>query len=221
MPFAHFCAARNLENRGEGTAWGRRNGDRDFPGQLIPFGCLVDFKPIAPKPRRLEKGGLKNASERDDHHKADEIPTKDHWIFDEESGKLVRVHVEPRTKLLKADVNIDAPIEHIRLTADRDTRVQYDEENGEMLHSVDWRYGPDSAKELKAPWTGESYFTVKPKEFDPLEDSDYEPEGDDEQADDSGPSDHGEDEYSNVPAMPAQKVDPASKAPKLGPVSKP
>ena len=63
--------------------------------------------------------------------------------------------------------------------------------------------------------------TVKPKEFDPLEDSDYEPEGDDELADDSGPSDHGEDEYSNVPAMPAQKVDPASKAPKFGPVSKP
>ena len=81
--------------------------------------------------------------------------------------------------------------------------------------------GPDSTKELKAPWTGETYFTVKPKEFDPLEDSDYEPEGDDELADDSGPSDHGEDEYSNVPAMPAQKVDPASKAPKFGPVSKP
>ena len=61
-PFAvrAFCAARSLENRGEGTAWGRRNGDRDFPGQLIPSnGCLVDFKPIAPKPRRLEKGGSK------------------------------------------------------------------------------------------------------------------------------------------------------------------
>ena len=60
-PFAvrAFCAARNLENRGEGTAWGKRNDDRDFPGQLIPFGCLVDFKPIAPKPRRLEKGGSK------------------------------------------------------------------------------------------------------------------------------------------------------------------
>ena len=81
--------------------------------------------------------------------------------------------------------------------------------------------GPDSTKELKAPWTGETYFTVKPKEFDPLEDSDYEPEGDDELADDSGPSDHGEDKYSNVPAMPAQKIDPASKAPKFGPVSKP
>ena len=80
-PFAvrAFCAARNLENRGEGTAWGRRSDDRDFPGQLIPFGCLVDFKPIAPTPRRLEKGGFKNASERDDHHKADEIPTKHHW----------------------------------------------------------------------------------------------------------------------------------------------
>ena len=74
------------------------------------------------------------------------------------------------------------------------------------MHSVDWRYGPDSNKELKAPWTGETYFTVKPKEFDPLEDSDYEPEGDDELADDSGPSDHGEDEYSNVPAMPAQRL---------------
>ena len=175
-PFAvrAFCAARNLENRGEGTAWGKRNDDRDFPGQLIPFGCLVDFKPIAPKPRRLKKGGLKNASERDEHHKADEVPTNDHWIFDEESGKLVRVHIEPRTKLFKAD-SVDAPIEHIRLTADRDTWVQYDEENGEMIHSVDWRYGPDSTKELKAPWTGETYFTVKPKEFDPLEDSDYEP----------------------------------------------
>ena len=46
-------------------------------------------------------------------------------------------HVEPRTKLFKAD-SVDAPIEHIRLTADRDTWVQYDEENGEMMHSVDW-----------------------------------------------------------------------------------
>ena len=80
-----------------------------------------------------------------------------------------------------------------------------------MLHSVDWRYGPDSAVDWR------DIFHCKAKRIRSSE----EPEGDDELADDSGPSDHGEDEYSNVPAMPAQKVDPASKAPKFGPVSKP
>ena len=46
----------------------------------------------------------KTASERESCHKADEIPTKDHWIYDGESGELVRARVEPRTKLGISDV---------------------------------------------------------------------------------------------------------------------
>ena len=58
-PFAvrHFSMARNIENRGEGSPWMRRHGDGNFSGVILPFGCLVDFYPIAPKIRRDRKGG--------------------------------------------------------------------------------------------------------------------------------------------------------------------
>ena len=48
-PFAvrHFAMARNIENRG------------NFSGVILPFGCLIDFYPIAPKVRRDRKGGFK------------------------------------------------------------------------------------------------------------------------------------------------------------------
>ena len=37
----------------------RRHGDGNFSGVILPFGCLVDFYPIAPKIRRDRKGGFK------------------------------------------------------------------------------------------------------------------------------------------------------------------
>ncbi|MCP4194819.1 MAG: hypothetical protein GY768_29810, partial [Planctomycetaceae bacterium] len=42
----HFCIANNLTRpvRDGCTAWQLRQGS-EFPGQLLPFGCLVDFKP--------------------------------------------------------------------------------------------------------------------------------------------------------------------------------
>ena len=62
-PFAvrHFSMARNIENRGEGSPWMRRHGNGNFSGVILPFGCLVDFYPIAPKIRRDRKGGVQNA----------------------------------------------------------------------------------------------------------------------------------------------------------------
>ena len=58
-PFAvrHFSMARNIENRGDGSPWMRRHGDGNFSGVILPFGCLIDFYPIAPKIRRDRKGG--------------------------------------------------------------------------------------------------------------------------------------------------------------------
>ena len=47
----------NLENRGDGSPYNKRHKDDPFKGQLLPFGCLVDFFPVAPKPRRPVKGG--------------------------------------------------------------------------------------------------------------------------------------------------------------------
>ena len=60
-PFAvrHFSMARNIENRGDGSPWTRRHGDGNFSGVILPFGCLVDFYPIAPKIRRDRQGGFK------------------------------------------------------------------------------------------------------------------------------------------------------------------
>ena len=51
--------ARNIENRGDGSTWTRRHGDGNFSGVILPFGCLIDFYPIAPKVRRDRKGGFK------------------------------------------------------------------------------------------------------------------------------------------------------------------
>ena len=34
-------------------------GDGNFSGVILPFGCLADFYPIAPKIRRDTKGGFK------------------------------------------------------------------------------------------------------------------------------------------------------------------
>ena len=95
-PFAvsAFCAARNLENQGEGTAWGRRNDDRVFRVNKSHSDVLLTSSP-SPLNRVGSKRGLQNASERENGHKADENPTKDHWTFDGESGKLVRVHIKP------------------------------------------------------------------------------------------------------------------------------
>ena len=60
-PYAtkYFAVARNVENRGGGSAWSKRHAPLPFNGKLLPFGCLVDFFPVAPKPRRVEKGGSK------------------------------------------------------------------------------------------------------------------------------------------------------------------
>ena len=60
-PFAvrHFAMARNIENRGDGPPWTRRHGDGNFSGVILPFGCLIDFYPIAPKICRDRKGGFK------------------------------------------------------------------------------------------------------------------------------------------------------------------
>ena len=58
---------RNIENRGDGSAWSKRHASLPFNGKLLPLGCLVDFFPVAPKPRRVEKGGVKNAPEAEEN----------------------------------------------------------------------------------------------------------------------------------------------------------
>ena len=35
----------------------RRHGDGNFSGVILPFGCLIDFYPMAPKVRRDRNGG--------------------------------------------------------------------------------------------------------------------------------------------------------------------
>ena len=88
----YYAKPRNVENRGGGSAWSKRHSPLPFNGKLLPFGCLVDF--FAPKPRRVEKGGVKNAPEVQ-HECAD----ADYWIKDEENECVIRIHRTPRKKL--------------------------------------------------------------------------------------------------------------------------
>ena len=94
---------KKLENRGDGSPWTRRHGDGNFSGVILPFGCLIDFYPIAPKVRRDRKGGVQHAQNAIKHAK--KVDTEDvdeggdHWIVNEDEKVVTRVHVEVRTKL--------------------------------------------------------------------------------------------------------------------------
>ena len=67
--------ARNIENRGDGSPWTRCHGDGNFSGVILPFGCLIDFYPIAAKVRRDRKGGVQNAQNAIRHAK--KVDTED------------------------------------------------------------------------------------------------------------------------------------------------
>ncbi|CAE7710354.1 JNK [Symbiodinium sp. CCMP2592] len=58
-PYAskHFCHARNIEIRDGQSAYAQRFDGAEFDGQIIPFGCLVDFfpAPARKQTRRSQK----------------------------------------------------------------------------------------------------------------------------------------------------------------------
>ncbi|CAE7251308.1 JNK [Symbiodinium sp. CCMP2592] len=58
-PYAckHFCHARNIELRDAQSAYAQRFDGAEFDGQILPFGCLVDFfpTPARKQTRRSQK----------------------------------------------------------------------------------------------------------------------------------------------------------------------
>ena len=148
-PFAvrFFAAARNFENRDDGSPYFKRHGE-PFKGQLLPFGCLVDFFPVAPKPRR----------EKD------------------ETNTVTRIHRKPRYELFdprgtKCPVSVDI-LENIR-----DTRIACIDGDHDIITSEDWREMIDpreDAGETCFRIAGLGFETWNAG--DEEEDSDYEPE---------------------------------------------
>ena len=57
-PYAmrHYCFSQNIDVVGGDSNWNRRHGLGQFDGPSIPFGCLVDFKPMKEDSKLLPKG---------------------------------------------------------------------------------------------------------------------------------------------------------------------
>ena len=62
-----YCFHQNCENRDGKSVFEKRYGEKTNEVELRPFGCLVDYLPIAPKPRRAQAGiGADIAEEEDE-----------------------------------------------------------------------------------------------------------------------------------------------------------
>ena len=223
-----FSVARNIENRGGGSAWSKRHPLLPFRGKLLPFGCLIDFYPVAPKPRRLEKGGVKNAAESNDDG--------DYWIKDAENECVIRIHRCLRTKLFDPR-GTNCPIDPRFLADEALTVINYANGETDSLQSENWRTLSDPRENKSQEWLGETYFQVDVHALEkwgdpddenvPPSDDEYEPmsPGEIEEAlrnstFDPFSSDHEEDSSSIAPAVPGEEQD-ANKTPKFAPVAKP
>ena len=96
----HFAMARNIENRGDGAPWTRRHGDGNFSGVILPFGCLVDFYPIAPKVRRDRRGGGSKTP-------SDTLRrlTKRTTMKEETTGSSTKTRMSSLASMLKCELN--------------------------------------------------------------------------------------------------------------------
>ena len=155
-PYAtkYFAVARNIENRGGGSAWSKRHAPLPFNGKLLPFGCLVDFFPVAPKPRRVEKGGIKSAPE-DRNKPADD----DYWSKDEENECVIRIHRTPRKKLFDPRGS-NCPIDVQFLADETLTIIKYLNGENDSIQSTTWRNLSDPRDDQSQDWIGEAYFQV-------------------------------------------------------------
>ena len=231
-PFAvrHFSMARNIENRGEGSPWMRRHGNGNFSGVILPFGCLVDFYPIAPKIRRDRKGGVQNA--QNDSRQAGKIESEDvdeggdHWIANEDEKVLTRVHVEARTELF-IPIGTSCPVKIRDLGRRRSTVLNYLDGSTEFVVDENWLQA-ENDRGGNHEWTGETHFDcdfdqIDEDEAEIYENEEYEPECNDEP--DFVPIDEVEVEETSVTtALPAEKKErdfiKIEEDPKFAPPSK-
>ena len=228
-PFAvrHFSMARNIENRGEGSPWMRRHGNGNFSGVILPFGCLVDFYPIAPKIRRDRKGGVQNA--QNDSRQAGKIENEggDHWIANEDEKVLTRVHVEARTELF-IPIGTSCPVKIRDLGRRRSTVLNYLDGSTEFVVDENWLQA-ENDRGGNHEWTGETHFDCDFDQIDEdgaeiYENEGYEPECNDEP--NFVPIDEVEVEETSVTtALPAEKKErdfiKIEEDPKFAPSSKP
>ena len=61
-----YCFHQNCDGRDGPSAYEKRYGEKMDEVDLRPFGCLVDYLPIAPKPRRAQPGIEETRAEEDD-----------------------------------------------------------------------------------------------------------------------------------------------------------
>jgi hypothetical protein len=56
-PYAskHFCVAGNIEITDGDSPWNKRHGKGQFKGLRLPFGCLIDFKPMKTREKESAK----------------------------------------------------------------------------------------------------------------------------------------------------------------------
>ena len=191
---------------------------------------MVDFFPVAPKPRRVEKGGIKNAPE-DQNKPADD----DYWSKDEENECVIRIHRTPRKKLFDPRGS-NCPIDVQFLADETLTIIKYLNGENDSIQSTTWRNLSDPRDDQSQDWIGETYFQVDvhalekwgetAREDTSLSDDDYEPMSPAEieealrDCDHDPLADFAEEESSIAPAVPGEEHD-HYKAPKFAPVAKP
>ena len=191
---------------------------------------MVDFFPVAPKPRRVEKGGIKNAPE-DQNKSADD----DYWSKDDENECVIRIHRTPRKKLFDPRGS-NCPIDIEFLADETLTIIKYLNGENDSIQSTTWRNLSDPKDDQSQEWIGETYFQVDVHALEkwgdtsrgdaPPSDDDYEPMSEDEieealRGRDYDPlADFAEEESSIAPAVPGEEHD-HYKAPKFAPVAKP
>ena len=61
-----YCFHQNCDDRDGPSAYEKRYGEKMVEVDLRPFGCLIDYLPIAPKPRRAQPGIEGSRAEEDD-----------------------------------------------------------------------------------------------------------------------------------------------------------
>ena len=211
--------------------WTRRHGDGNFSGVILPFGCLVDFYPIAPKIRRDRKGGVQNAQNNIRH--AGKVDSEDvdeggdHWIANEDEKVLTRVHVEVRTELF-IPIGANCPVRIKDLGRRRSTVINYLDGSTEFVVDENWLQA-ENDRGGNHEWTGETHFDcdfdqIDEDEAEIYENEEYEPECGDEP--DFVPTDEVEVEETSVTtALPAEKKErdliKIEEDPKFAPSSKP
>ena len=51
-----YCFAQNTVVVDGDSAWNKRHNEGQFDGPAIPFGCLIDFKPMPDDVKEIPKG---------------------------------------------------------------------------------------------------------------------------------------------------------------------